>query len=296
LLLLLAKISYQKGIPKVQTKTIRDFLLSEEGARIKYLWFDYWCMPQGKRTRAEKVLFKWMLSNVNLLYLGARVLLVVDISYLSRFWTQFEAWLSMQTTSSQGLLAAPADERRCTIVCTHNASAGSEDEKLIKMWSHATAEDARKVLKSNDVVVTNQGDKDQQLHKTGNLNDEVRAAFDAKSFIRLHQHGSAPSQLQTLGFSLEVIAEAAKETSRTAWQLKERGYTAAQLKATGYSGVELKEVGYTPLQLYEIGYTTEQLKELGYSAAQMEDVAMYTKGPQVCGYHNKRYKDGSQVC
>ena len=167
----------------VQTNTIRDFLLSEKGARIKYLWFDYWCMPQGKRTRAEKVLFKWMLSNVNLLYLGASVLLVVDISYLSRFWTQFEAWLSMQTTSSQGLLAAPADERRCTIVCIHNASAGSEDEKLIKMWSQATAEDARKVLKSNDVVVTNQGDKDQQLDKTANLNDEVRAAFDAKNFI-----------------------------------------------------------------------------------------------------------------
>ena len=228
----------------VQTKTIREFLLSEKGATIKYLWFDYWCMPQGKRTRAEKVLFKWMLSNVNLLYLGASVLLVVDISYLPRFWTQFEAWLSMQTTSSQGLLAAPADERRCTIVCIHNASAGSEDEKLIKMWSQATAEDARKVLKSNDVVVTNQGDKDVQLEKTVHLSDEVRAAFDVKNFIRLHEHGSAPSELQTLGFSLEVIAEAARESGRTLVQLKDLGFTAVQLKEAGYTAGELKEAGY----------------------------------------------------
>lgn len=37
-----------------------------------------------------------VLRTVNLLYLGTRVLVLADISYLSRFWTQFEAWLSMQ--------------------------------------------------------------------------------------------------------------------------------------------------------------------------------------------------------
>ena len=42
-------------------------------------------MPQGKRTRADKLAFRWMLQNVNLLYLGCSVLLLVDISYLSRF-------------------------------------------------------------------------------------------------------------------------------------------------------------------------------------------------------------------
>ena len=52
----------------------------------------YWCMPQGNdRSDADKVRFKWMLQNVNLLYLGCSVLCLVDISYLSRFWTQFEA-------------------------------------------------------------------------------------------------------------------------------------------------------------------------------------------------------------
>ena len=41
-------------------------------------------MPQGKRTLAEKVRFKWMLQNVNLLYLGCRVIILLDLSYVSR--------------------------------------------------------------------------------------------------------------------------------------------------------------------------------------------------------------------
>ena len=54
---------------------------------IKWVWYDYWCMPQGKeRTPAEKVAFGWMLKNVNLLYIGSAVLLLVDNSYTSRFW------------------------------------------------------------------------------------------------------------------------------------------------------------------------------------------------------------------
>ena len=52
------------------------------------VWYDYWCMPQGERTPVEKVGFKHMLSQVNLLYLGMRVLVLADISYLSRFWVR----------------------------------------------------------------------------------------------------------------------------------------------------------------------------------------------------------------
>ena len=43
-------------------------------------------MPQGERTPAEKVNFQHMLSNINLLYLGCHVLVLLDLSYLSRFW------------------------------------------------------------------------------------------------------------------------------------------------------------------------------------------------------------------
>ena len=78
------------------------------------VWYDYCCMPQGEsKTPAQKVRFKHMLGNVNLLYLGCQVLALIDISYLSRFWTQFEAWLSMQEGSSAaGLRAAPEARRR----------------------------------------------------------------------------------------------------------------------------------------------------------------------------------------
>ena len=45
-------------------------------------------MPQGERTPAEKVNFQHMLSNINLLYLGCHVLVLLDLSYLSRFWVR----------------------------------------------------------------------------------------------------------------------------------------------------------------------------------------------------------------
>jgi hypothetical protein len=36
-------------------------------------------------------------------YLGCSVLLLVDKTYISRFWTLFEAWLAVQVGSSNGL-------------------------------------------------------------------------------------------------------------------------------------------------------------------------------------------------
>ena len=43
-------------------------------------------MPQGERTLEEQQEFKIMLANVNMIYLGASVLIIMDISYQSRFW------------------------------------------------------------------------------------------------------------------------------------------------------------------------------------------------------------------
>ena len=44
-----------------------------------------------------------------------------------RFWTQFEAWLSMMKPSSEGLISTRASERRCHITCLHNAKETSEE-------------------------------------------------------------------------------------------------------------------------------------------------------------------------
>jgi hypothetical protein len=43
-------------------------------------------MPQGKRTAEEEAEFSRMLPQINVLYLGMQCLLVLDISYASRFW------------------------------------------------------------------------------------------------------------------------------------------------------------------------------------------------------------------
>ena len=86
----------------VQLAEIRKYLREPKNNQIKLVWIDYMTMYQGERHDTQKRLFSKMLKNMNLLYLGCSVLILMDRSYLSRFWTQFEAWLSMQQPSASG--------------------------------------------------------------------------------------------------------------------------------------------------------------------------------------------------
>jgi len=153
-----------------QMEAIRDYLA--ENRNIEYVFFDYTCMPQGEKSAAEKREFRAVLPNINLLYLGASVLALMDLSYMSRFWTQFEAWLSFQMPTRNGLVSAPPLERRCTVRCIHNAPA-SQEQQLARMWAGMTAKSAHAVLSQPDVVVTNQSDKDTQLPKLLQLDQMV---------------------------------------------------------------------------------------------------------------------------
>ena len=190
-----------------QLRAIRAYL--DAHPEVVGVWFDFWCMPQGEqRTLAEKVRFKHMLGNVNLLYLGCQVLALIDISYLSRFWTQFEAWLSMQEGSSaEGLRAAPERRRRLQMVCLHNATRGSEDVKLQRMWCNVTPQMAHELLSKPDVTVTNTGDKVTQLEKIAKLDGEVRRAWDVEAAKALRANaeegGGAPNL--PYGFSEDVL-------------------------------------------------------------------------------------------
>ena len=56
-----------------QLRELQDFL--EQHPEIEYVWYDYWCMPQGSRTNAERVRFAWMLKNSNLLVSATATLL-----------------------------------------------------------------------------------------------------------------------------------------------------------------------------------------------------------------------------
>lgn len=71
-------------------------------------------MPQGERTEGEKVEFDWMLQNVNLLYLGMRVLVLLDLSYLSRFWVCVPAMLCANSPHTLHSM--------CVCVITHSRS------------------------------------------------------------------------------------------------------------------------------------------------------------------------------
>mgnify|MGYP006152146973 CR=1 FL=1 len=76
----------------VQLSTIKTFL--EESRDIQYVWYDFYCLPQNlkqqgvRRSHTEQLLFAWQLRNANLLYLGLRVLVLMDLSYQSRFWVR----------------------------------------------------------------------------------------------------------------------------------------------------------------------------------------------------------------
>jgi hypothetical protein len=97
-----------------------------------------------------------------MLYLGTQVLILLDLSYVSRFWTQFEAWLSMQFATPDGLKSAIGNthNERQHIVAIQNAAAQSDTftKMLIDQWATKSPQQAFEFLSKPDVTVTNQSD------------------------------------------------------------------------------------------------------------------------------------------
>lgn len=166
------------GLPDpdgAQLAAIRAFLA--EHPEVELVWYDAWCLPQGVRTEAEASSFRTMLAHVNWLYASTTVLLLVDLSYISRFWTQLEAWLAVQVATPHGLRSDPRAPRmhavplynatRALIACVY------------EMWASRTPWQVVHVLGHPDVTVTNASDKDQQLTRLLALDDRVRNAWSA---------------------------------------------------------------------------------------------------------------------
>lgn len=134
-------------------------------------------MPQGRdKAESEDIEFSVMLPNINLLYLFCSVLILLDSSYMSRFWTQFEAFLSFRKVTANGLDSTSEEERRDTIICIHNANPKYDPPKLRDMWGDKTAEQAYAILEKPDVKVTNLKDKNIQLPKLKKLNEFAKSA------------------------------------------------------------------------------------------------------------------------
>ena len=141
-------------------------------------------MPQGPKEGPDKKLdweaceFAIMMPNINLLYLFCSVLILLDRQYMGRFWTQFEAFLSLRKVTVEGLSSTPEAERRCTVTCIKNAPKAF-GAALIEEWEHKTSEEAYDILAQTDVKVTNSADKDVQLPKLKALNELSMKAFAA---------------------------------------------------------------------------------------------------------------------
>ena len=158
-----------------QLKEVQRHL--EKNPGVELVWFDFWCMPQGERTIVEEKMFRLMLSAIADLYLTARVLILLDNSYSSRFWTLFEAWSSMMTATADGVRTAEPSERRFTIRCIHNANPKYAIPQLLDLLSSKTPQEIHATLAKPDVVVTNARDKDAMLPVVHSTNERVKTIF-----------------------------------------------------------------------------------------------------------------------
>jgi len=154
-----------------QLEALRGFVLKQK--EIQYIFYDLMSLPQGDdRTPAEKAAFAQQLPNINLLYIGCSVLIMLDRSYFSRFWTLYEAWLSFMQATREGLLSAPEAKLRCHLVCIHGTP-HAMTLALKEEWLGCSSHSAFQKLSSPDVVVTNMSDKEMQLPKILSMNQLV---------------------------------------------------------------------------------------------------------------------------
>jgi hypothetical protein len=178
--------SGRPDVDGVQLQAIQECL--QDYPEIKWVWFDYSSMPQkiggiDSRKPKEKAEFQLMLTCITDLYLSARVLILLDGSYASRFWTLTEAWCSMQTVTSDGLRPATEAERRYTIKCIHTA-AETTSTGLLNLVSTKTVEGMHGILKKPDVNVTNMKDKETMLPVILKTNEHVIETFQKLGVAR----------------------------------------------------------------------------------------------------------------
>jgi len=147
--------------------------------QLAQVWLDFWSLPQRvndtPRTEDEDVTFKLGLMNINMLYMSSTVLVFFDLQYVGRL-----SWLSLRTLTKDGLMSTPTDQRRTYILCTGAASEAeaTNTEAMIKMWSEKSPREAIEALGEDDIVVTNQSDKDQQLKILKNFAESAGGLYD----------------------------------------------------------------------------------------------------------------------
>jgi serine/threonine protein kinase len=178
-----------------QLAELQEELRGRRG-EIEYVWYDYSCMAQKEsetvdlRTPTEREEFGLMLESIADLYLTANVLILLDKTYGTRFWTSMEAWCSMQTATVEGVRPARAGEERFKVRCIHNASKVYGEAELMELAKKDVGE-MTVFLASPDVAVTNKKDKETMLPVVGKIDERVRAmtvpsVSAAQKWVRRH--------------------------------------------------------------------------------------------------------------
>ena len=159
----------------------------EVGCMGQWFWLDFICLPQAiknpkgevtrPKTSIEKKYFDNSLQNVNLLYLGGDVWILFDRDYNRRFWCLLESYLGMRQASASGLISSLHDPHH-TIICM--GSTADLPDKYKDMLESETEKPLDKMLgwlKSDDVDVTNQTDKDKMILRMSEFEPIVQKLF-----------------------------------------------------------------------------------------------------------------------
>jgi hypothetical protein len=160
-----------------QADQLRSYL--QKNPQIEWVWIDWSCLPQGRRTDSEEVLFTQASRFACLIYLSMVVVKILDSKYLNRFWTQYEAWLSYQRVDFDGF--SPSQGRRSDCIFTGLALTNEREEinqrKLVlDKWASVDMDAMTHRLKRSQVRVTKESDKHGQLSRVQELHT-VAAVF-----------------------------------------------------------------------------------------------------------------------
>jgi len=92
----------------------------------------------------------------------------------------------MRTASDKGLVSATTEEMRWAAEVPYASEASEELKRTLKKeWGDCTPEQACSILSSDDIGVTNQGDKTLMLQKLRELDELVRQARRARALPKL---------------------------------------------------------------------------------------------------------------
>ena len=163
-----------------KVKELQRMLLADKSVR--GVWMDYLCVPQGEKDEHEQDFFNFTLTNIKMLYLSGKVAIFLDIQYMGRFWTQYEAFLALHKGTPEGIKPKTLEEVEESVVIIEMgaaaaAASGGQKQALIMMWLNKTVKEAVKVLKDPSVLVTKKIDKKLLLEKMPQLEKHVKELF-----------------------------------------------------------------------------------------------------------------------